>query len=335
MKQLSYESFWGKIHDHARQSKIPVRAMFELTYRCNFRCRHCYIPAAYKKLYARGELSTKEVFIVLDQLKDAGCLFLGFTGGEPFMRPDFLQIAGYAKKKGFQVIIYTNGSFIQKSTVRQLKCISPNKVDITLPAVSVSSFDAICGVKGSRDSVFRAIELLHGSGIPVGLKTCVLKENYRELPAIKSFADSLGIFLRVDPLLSRRLDGSSRPLRYRKMRVADITSKDCRSIPGNSKRIAPELFQCGAGLTQCALTPAGELKMCVMIDHPKLKILESSFADCWKAMNKQTLRLDVKTDYQCARCVERENCVWCPARGWLKTKNLFAPDCAGCWTKNL
>jgi MoaA/NifB/PqqE/SkfB family radical SAM enzyme len=330
MKQRSYEKFWGNIHSSAAENKVPLRTMFELTYRCNFRCRHCYIPPAYKRRYVRRELSTKQVFSLLDQLKDAGCLFLGFTGGEPFIRPDFLRICGYAKKKGFQVIIYTNGSLIPERAVGQLQRISPNKVDITIPAISVASFDAVCGVKGARDSVFRAIDLLHKAGVPLGLKTCVLQDNAQELSAIRNFAESLGLSLRIDPLLSRRLDGSSEPLRYRKNLLRSFSETDCSSLPSVLKRRPGGLFQCGAGLTQCALTPAGELKICVMIDYPKLRILKSSFADCWKNMGDEVNRIDSKREYQCAGCAKRQDCSWCPARGWLKAKDFLAPDCAGC-----
>jgi MoaA/NifB/PqqE/SkfB family radical SAM enzyme len=107
IRSQSYNNFWQNIHCSGKKHAFPLRVMFELTYRCNFKCPHCYVPFKYRKC---KELETKEVFAILDQLKDIGCFYLGFTGGEPFMRKDILDILWYAKKKGFEIIIYTNGS---------------------------------------------------------------------------------------------------------------------------------------------------------------------------------------------------------------------------------
>lgn len=213
MKDRSYHNFWQRIHRSAKKRQIPLRVMFELTYRCNFNCRHCYVPQSYRK--REKELKTKEVFSILDQLADIGCFYLGFTGGEPFLREDIIQILWHAKRKGFEVIIYTNGSLIDEKIIDELKCLRPNKVDITIPAMSKAAFERISGVSDSRDKVFRAIELLYKKGINLGFKTCVLKENEDEIEQIQRFAQSLGVLHRLDDRLSPCLDGSKEPFRYR------------------------------------------------------------------------------------------------------------------------
>jgi len=162
MKSQSYNNFWQRIHRAAKNNGSPLRVMFELTYRCNFRCRHCYVPQSYRKY---NELETKEVFSILDQLKDIGCFYLGFTGGEPFIREDIIEILWYAKRCGFELIIYTNGSLINEEIAGQLQRLRPNKVDITIPAMSKDAFERISGVSGSRDKVFEAIDLLHTNGV--------------------------------------------------------------------------------------------------------------------------------------------------------------------------
>ena len=127
MKTQSYNNFWQKIHQSARDKGFPLRVMFELTYRCNFHCQHCYVPQDYRD--KKGELETREVFDILDQLKDIGCFYLGFTGGEPFVRGDIMDILWYAKRRGFEVIIYTNGSLIDERIACELADLRPNKVD--------------------------------------------------------------------------------------------------------------------------------------------------------------------------------------------------------------
>ena len=101
VSDLAYGEYSKRLHDKARGQRIPINGSIELTYRCNLRCTHCYI-GSYR---ARGipgetELSTSELEGVLDQIADAGCLWLLLTGGEPLLRPDFEEVYVYARKRG-------------------------------------------------------------------------------------------------------------------------------------------------------------------------------------------------------------------------------------------
>jgi radical SAM protein with 4Fe4S-binding SPASM domain len=306
--------------------------MFELTYACNFKCKHCYVPQSYKR--KKGELKTKEVFSILDQLKQIGCFYLGFTGGEPFVRRDIMDILRYAKGCGFEVIIYTNASLINEKTADELAALSLNKVDITIPAMSEAAFEKISEVPASRDKVFNTIELLHKKRVNLGFKSCVLKENETEIKEIQDFATSLSAPHRLDDMLSRRLDGSEEPYKYRGQ-VAARPGKakragenreerrpsvlDCQ-LPEEIKNLKPNidnLFKCGVGVSQAAITPFGELKMCLMIDYPKYNVLEVSLRDCWQRLRE--LASDIKPDenYQCNKCELEPYCKWCPAKAWL------------------
>lgn len=345
MEYQSYENFWQRLHKSAKDEGFPLRVMFELTYRCNFHCKHCYVPESYRK---RGELKTKEVFSVLDLLKDSGCFYLGFTGGEVFLRKDILDIFWYAKRKGFEIIIYTNGSLIDKAAAEELKRIRVNKVDITIPALSKPAFERISGVAGSRQKVFTAVNLLRDNKVALGFKTCVLKENESEIKEIQDFAASLGALHRLDDMLSRRLDGSEEPFRYRgtleitrhsepaakggevKNLCDDKILRSAEGLPQNDKngvnddiRVNSRLFKCGVGVSQAAITPLGELKPCLMIDSPRFKILHTKNADnqklkeAWERLKGFVSSIKPDKNYRCRRCNLQAYCKWCPARGWL------------------
>lgn len=225
MKTGAYADFWQHIHKQAKKNQFPLRVMFELTYRCNFSCKHCYIPPGYRNC---KELKTKEVFSIIDQLAESGCFYLGFTGGEPFMRRDIMRILRHARKKGLVVIVYSNGSLISRSTARKLAKLRINKVDLTLPAMTAAAFENITGVKGSYDKVFKAIGYLSENKVPLGFKTQVLKENQGEIIKIIDFARSLGAPHRLDDMLSRRLDGSDRPYLYRGLLKPGLGGKKTR-----------------------------------------------------------------------------------------------------------
>ena len=329
MKQQSYNTFWQRMHKAAKKNGFPLRLMFELTYRCNFKCPHCYLPPRYGKY---GELSTKDVFSLLNQLKDIGCFYLGFTGGEPFIREDIMDILWYAKKKGFEIIIYTNGSLIDKEKVDELARLRPNKVDITIPAMSKDAFECISGVSGSRDKVFEAIDLLHKNGANLGFKTCALKENESEIGQIQDFAHFLGALHRLDEMLFPRLDGSKEPYKYRgemtedkRQRTEDrskIEFIDCdlESKPQAAK--TENLFKCGVGVSQAAITPLGELKMCLMIDYPKYKILKSSLKDVWEKLKELAKSIKPDENYQYDMRELEPYYKWCPAIGWFGNRNF-------------
>jgi radical SAM protein with 4Fe4S-binding SPASM domain len=315
--------------------------MFELTYRCNFKCKHCYVPEDHKKKVT-DELKRSEIFSILDQLCDIGCFYLGFTGGEPFIRKDILDILWYARKKGFQIIIYTNGSLINEKIVEELKRINPNKMDISIPAWSQGVFESISGLSGSREKVFQTIGLLQKNGIKIGLKTCVLKANALEIKDIGNFAHSVGVRYRLDDTLFPCLDGSLRPYENGNWLLNIENFSTCTSSFPETESATQyptpnTIFKCGAGLRQAAITPSGELKACLMIDRPRFKILDKrvtkspshqvtkskdNFAGAWQKLKSFVSGIKPDDNYQCNRCKLYDYCKWCPARSWLYNKNF-------------
>ena len=350
MKTQSYNRFWQRIHKSAEKNNFPLRVMFELTYRCNFYCRHCYVPLNYRKMSEQKQLKTKEVFSILDQLKNIGCFYLGFTGGEPFIRQDIMDILWDAKRKGFEVIIYTNGSLIDEKIAEELAHLRPNKVDITIPAMSKDSFERIAQIPGSHQKVFNAIDLLYERGVNLGFKTCVLRENEEEIEDIQKFVNSLGALHRLDDMLSRCLDGSDEPFKYRGTLLntnrheanANLREYLNEEICVNPREISENsrLFKCGVGRSQVAITPFGELKMCLMIDYPKYKILDNknqkpktknrtqrvNLKEAWQRLKELVKNIRPDENYQCDRCELEPYCMWCPGKGWLDSKGFTSCD---------
>ncbi|MFA5162494.1 MAG: radical SAM protein [Elusimicrobiales bacterium] len=313
MKEKSCGEFQSRALDAAWRGRFPLRALIELTYRCNFRCRHCYVPDGWKAAYRRREMTTAQVSALMDSLRAAGCLVLGFTGGEPFLRHDIFAILRRAVKLGFQVVVNTNGSLIDAKAARRLGRIGLNKIDITLPAVSPDIFDSVTGRAGSAGKVFRALRLLRQQNVPAAVKTCVLAENAAQARAVARYARMSGLAHRVDELPFRRLDGS--PV-------------ECCPGPGTSgaRRVSARgkmpVFFCGAGTVQCAITPAGELKFCAMTAYPLLPVFRLGFGKAWKMLNNMAESIRPDGIY-CGACSLQPQCKGCPARVWLE-KKVFA-----------
>ena len=259
MEKIAYNDFWQSIHAAADKRHLPLRVMFELTYKCNFNCRHCYVPKSWRR---KKELDTKGVMGVIKQLKDAGCFYLGFTGGEIFLRRDIWKILKFSRKQGMQIILYTNGSLTDEKAAKRIAAIGVNKVDITLPGISDKVFDGVTGVKGSRKAVFAAIDFLRKYKVDLGFKTCMADSNKHEIKAIEAFCAKLKAPHRLDDAPSPRLD----------------------QLPADRNR-PQKTFKCGGGISQCAITPAGQVKLCPLVDWPKVKISRNkTFHQIWEKL---------------------------------------------------
>ena len=91
--------------------RVPMQVSIEVTRRCPLECLHCYNNLPMGDIEAkRRELTKEEHFRMLDELVEMGCFWILYTGGEIFARKDFLDIYTYAKKKGFLITLFTNGT---------------------------------------------------------------------------------------------------------------------------------------------------------------------------------------------------------------------------------
>src|ERR1700694_5447781 len=115
MEQLSYGAFSADLHQRQAGQRSPMQVSIEVTRRCPLECQHCYnnLPMGDQDARQR-EMTSDEHFRVLDELVEMGCFWLLYTGGEIFARNDFLEIYTYAKKKGFLITLFTNGTLMRE-----------------------------------------------------------------------------------------------------------------------------------------------------------------------------------------------------------------------------
>jgi MoaA/NifB/PqqE/SkfB family radical SAM enzyme len=347
IKTLDYYNLQSRLLKKAAQKIFPMKAMFELTYRCNLKCRHCYVaPSAVNE--GRKELETKQVFIILDQLAGAGCLNIGFTGGEPFLREDIFEILGYAKNKGLNVIVLTNGTLLTPERADRLKELGLNKIDISFHTTHRDTFDWFTKTAGTYNKVLRAIGLLRERGIDVYLKATAMTINEDDLVKIRHMAvEKFGAHFRWGPEVTPAWDGGTENLRFRLapeeiQRVGEAIQADSevefekvgasekeKRKPKKGKRRAYErkhdrLFHCEAGRTEVVISPYGEMRLCLDIPEPKYDILEGSFAEGWQRLADYAKRTPPGPSYRCGDCDLARYCSWCPGRSWLACGDMSA-----------
>jgi len=155
--------------------------IWNLIRRCNLTCKHCYATSADKDF--PGELSTKEVFNTMDNLKDFGVPVLILSGGEPLMRPDIFEISHHAKDMGFYVGLSTNGTLIDKNNIQDIVDVGYNYVGISIDGMR-ETHDKFRRKQGSFDEAMRGIHLCLDAGIKVGLRFTLTQDNQHDLPQL-------------------------------------------------------------------------------------------------------------------------------------------------------
>lgn len=320
-----------------RMERYPLSASLELTERCNLNCVHCYInqPANSQSAKAR-EMSTDQVKGILNQLAQAGTLFLMLSGGEVLLRPDFAEIYLYAKRLGFIVTVFTNGTMITPEIADLLAKAPPQLIEITLSGASTVTFDAVTQVRGSFEHCLKGIRLLLERGLPLVLKTVLLTINQHELQEMKDLANELGVRYRYDSAIWPRLDGNHSPYRYRlsaeetlKMDLTDLervqewhkTGEKFSGVP-----LRQDLaFTCGAAIRSFHIDSAGRLCACMMMRRPSYSLLEMPFAEAWEKLGEIRKIKRVKHT-ECENCLANDLCSQCPGWSQLEHQDYETPD---------
>jgi radical SAM protein with 4Fe4S-binding SPASM domain len=170
-------------------------------------------------------------------MAEEGCLWLLYTGGEIFVRKDFLDIYSYAKKAGFLITLFTNATLITPRIAEYLAVWSPFSIEVSLYGCTAGTHDRVTGVAGSFDDTMRGVRLLREVGLPPIMKTMVLKSNAHELWEMKRFIEEdLGLEFRFDAMINPRIDPST-ALRLRSGSTLSISSAKV----GYSRRVDSSL----------------------------------------------------------------------------------------------
>jgi len=189
LSQFMHEIVDPKPLGPKRQPPGPV-VIWNLIRRCNLTCKHCYSISG--DVDFPGELSSEEVFTVMDDLKAFGVPVLILSGGEPLLRPDIFEISRRAKDMGFYVGLSSNGTLIDEATADRIAGIGYDYVGISLDGLR-ETHDRFRRRVGGFDEALRGIRLCRQRGIKVGMRFTVTMDNAEELPALLDLADTEGV----------------------------------------------------------------------------------------------------------------------------------------------
>lgn len=167
----------------------PV-VIWNLIRRCNLRCKHCYSISG--DVDFPNELSTEQVFEVMDDLKRFHVPVLILSGGEPLLRPDIFEISKRAKDMGFYVGLSTNGALIEHGNIERIAEIGYDYVGVSLDGIG-ETHDKFRGKEGAFKASLGGVRLCREHGIKVGLRFTMTTDNHTELPELLALADAEGV----------------------------------------------------------------------------------------------------------------------------------------------
>ena len=202
-----------------RDPSGPV-VIWNLVRRCNLTCLHCYSISA--DVDFPGELSTAEVFGVMDEFKAFGVPVLILSGGEPLLRRDLFEIAARAKSLGFYTGLSSNGTLIDEPMADRIAAASFDYVGISLDGLR-ERHDRFRRMSGAFDASLAGIRHCRDRGAKVGLRFTLTQDNAADLDGLLDLAEAE----RIDKFYLSHLNYAGRG---NKNRARDAAHQLTRSV---------------------------------------------------------------------------------------------------------
>lgn len=339
----------------------PYVISWNLTYRCNLACEHCYLdaggtPEIDTPAFAdRSELGTEACFEVVDEIAafaPDGLLIL--TGGEPLLRRDIVDIVRHAAARGLWVVVGTNGVKITENLAAILKREGVRGLSLSLDALDEARHDAFRRVRGAFRNTVDGATILARAELPFIVQTTVGRHNAHELAAIAEFAcDTLGArvwnlyFLvpagrgsHVSDLADAEYDRVLGELAGIQRRYAGRMLVNAKCAPhyvrvlqaGDpsspfSKSYAGGAGGCPAGTHYLGIRPNGDVTPCPYLPEFGGNLRHARLADIWRA-SEVFVRIRDRSALggRCGACELRAACGGCRARAYGTAGDVMAED---------
>ncbi len=334
---------------------------WNITYRCNLRCVHCYINAI--QGLSRDELSTEEALRVVEDAHELRTPLLIISGGEPLVREDIVEIMRRAGEYGIKVSLSTNGTLITRDWAAKLKELNVQYVGISIDSPIPVIHDKIRGVPGAWDLAIRGIRNVMEAGIPVGIRTTVTKLNIDHAQEVVELAHKLGIsrvaFYHLVPsgrgrgiinliptpdqlfrFLAKLIDVAKK---YPDVEILTVDNPAdgvvAALLASNDEdefmrklRLVSRMGACSAGRKVMSIYPNGDVYPCQFFnDKPMGNVRRERLTEIWlrPRLNSELVIRLRNRDYgasQCMRCPYLRYCGGCRVRAGVLNGDVWSMD---------
>lgn len=332
------------------QEHIPFLVSWNLTKRCNLKCAHCYLDAA--EIEGSDETGTEEAKRFIDEVAGVNPqAMLIMTGGEPLLRPDFPELSRYASGKGLTVVVGTNGTLLDDSTVEMLWNSGVQGVGISLDSATPAYHDRFRGVDGAWQNTVDGMEALKRRALPFQLQLTVTRENRGDIPALIEFAarngaKAVNIFFLVctgrgQEMTDLKPEEYEATLKYLaeaesgfegrvmvRARCAPHFLRVVSSINPESAVMRGQTSGCIAGTGYMRISPEGDVTPCPYIPATSkdANLKRVSLKEIWNNHPAFVSLRTPKYNGRCKDCEFNDVCGGCRARALSSTGDLMGED---------
>jgi heme b synthase len=335
-------------------SDKPRLIFWELTKRCNLRCRHCRADAA--EMEFTGELSAETVKGIIDNIASFSSPILVLTGGEPLYRKDVFEIAEHAKGKGLRLALATNGTLIDKETAGRIRDAGFERVSISIDGKDPATHDIFRGIPGCFSEALRGAEYLKEAGVDFQFNMTITRNNVDQMEDVLSLSENIGakalhIFMLVpvgcgveitetDAISKEKyeevlnwfydksketkieLKATCAPHYYRVIRQR--AKAEGRTITFETDGLAAMTRGCLAGSGVCFISNTGDVQPCGYLPVAAGNVVKTNFRDIWEKSGLfLTLRDLGNLKGKCGACEYKTFCAGCRARAFYETGNYL------------
>lgn len=335
---------------------LPRLIAFEVTRTCNLDCIHC--RAAASKGSYEGELTTEEIFRILEEIREVAQPIIILTGGEPLLREDIFNIARKCVELSLKPVLATNGTLIDERVAKMIKDSGIARVSISLDGGTAFAHDSFRKMPGAFEGAIKGIEMLKKEGIPFQINTTITGINKEELPKIHELAIKLGavahhIFVLVPVGRGKEIDKESlTPEEYEnilnwfyeqrgrsnlqlKATCAPTYYRILRErAKEEGKKVTFETFGldavtrgCLAGTGFCFISHRGVVQTCGYLEIPCGDLRKQTFKEVWENSEVfKNLRDFSKYKGKCGKCEYIRVCGGCRARAYEATGDYLEEE---------
>ncbi|MEQ8174747.1 MAG: radical SAM protein [Syntrophomonadaceae bacterium] len=324
---------------YAAQRHIPLGGTFELTPRCNLKCKMCYVRLDRQQMNSIGrEMTAKEWITIAEAAADAGTLNLLLTGGEPLIRADFEEIYTALSTLGFIITLNTNATLMTPDLLNLFKKYPPTATNVTLYGASPQTYEKICGNPDDFGKTIDGLEMLSKVPTVLEVRTTFIKDNAQELDAIRAIANQYTKRYAINTMVNKPVRGAvsaAECCRLTPSQIFDIdeanenyykelNSKTEDAIEYGMEKdnfsdvkyygfdLPPKIITCLAAKSMYWITWDGKMLPCGSFSSPYTLPLEEGFRTAWDRL--PTLFEDIMLPQECRQCeYSNGSCSNCPA----------------------
>lgn len=280
----------AQMHHRAYEDATPIQATFELTPRCGFNCRMCYVHLPPERIPYVGdgrELTGEEWLELGRQAADMGVLELCITGGDPICHPDFPAIWTGLAQMGFRLTLQTNASQLTGDLLDLLDEYLPEMVKITLYGSNDQVYREVCRVERGFTRVDEGIQALKERGHAIQLVTTFIQQNREDAQSIAAYAKSNELPWYYSAACHPSLRGADSEAETCAIPMWDETGAEELSKLWNSMKPASEDIPaklCSGYRTAFNISWDGNMRFCLFVSEPNLSVVGRDLQECWQEL---------------------------------------------------